>query len=67
MVEDGREDVGVPLGVDEALSTPTRDFLDEERGVMLLLRKALTGVTSSSTVVLALGVVALLVRAVRLG
>jgi hypothetical protein len=62
-VEVGREVLGVllgvPLGVDDALSKPTRDFLDEERGVILLFRKAFTGVTSSKTVELARGVVAL--------
>jgi hypothetical protein len=47
MDEVGREVVGVLLGVDVVLSTPTRDFLDEERGVMLLLRNGFTGVTSS--------------------
>jgi hypothetical protein len=48
---------GVPLGVDCALLVPTRDFLDEERGVILLLRKALTGVERSSRgVALARGV-----------
>jgi hypothetical protein len=62
MLEVGREEVGVPLGVDEALSTPTRDFLDDERGVTLLFRNAFTGVTSSWMVVLTLGVVALLLR-----
>jgi hypothetical protein len=71
MVERGREGagvlVGVPLGVEEALSAPTRDFLDDERGVMLLLRKALTGVTSSTTVELTRGVVALVVRTGRPG
>lgn len=70
MVEAGREllgvAVGVPLGVDEALSTPTRDFLEDERGVMLLLRKGLTGVASSRAVLLTLAVLPLLVRAVRL-
>jgi hypothetical protein len=69
-VEFGREEVGVlmgvPLGEDNVLSTPTRDFLDEERGVILLLRNAFTGVTSSCTVLLTLGVVALLVRTGRL-
>jgi hypothetical protein len=57
----------VPLGVEEALSAPTRDFLDDDRGVMLLLRKALTGVTSSTMVELTRGVVALLVRTGRPG
>lgn len=68
-MEVGREVVGVlmgvPLGVEDALSTPTRDFLEDERGVMLLLRKAFTGVTSSTTTELTLGVVALLVRTFR--
>jgi hypothetical protein len=69
MVDPGRELLGVAegvtLGVDEALSTPTRDFLEEERGVTLLLRKALTGVTSLCEAAGALGVVPLLVRVVR--
>lgn len=69
MVEAGREVVGVlmgvPLGVDDALSTPTRDFLEDERGVILLLRNAFTGVTSSTTTELTRGVVALLVRTFR--
>lgn len=51
MEDVGREDVGVwvgvPFGVEEELSTPMRDFLDDERGVTLLLRNAFTGVTSS--------------------
>ena len=37
---------GVPFGVDDALSTLA--FLDPDRGVMLELRKALTGVATSS-------------------
>lgn len=37
---------GVPFGVDDALSTLA--FLDPERGVMLELKKALTGVATSS-------------------
>jgi hypothetical protein len=57
---------GVPLGVDEALSTPTRDFLVDERGVMLLLRNGLTGVTLSWAAVATLGVLPTLLRAVRL-
>jgi hypothetical protein len=69
IVEAGREEVGVligvPLGEDKVLSTPTRDFLDEERGVMLLFRNAFTGVTSSTTTLLTLGVVALLLRTLR--
>ncbi len=64
MIEVGRDEVGVApgvlLGVDEALSKPTRDFLDDDRGVMLLLRKGFTGVTSSRTAVFTLGVVAAL-------
>lgn len=68
--EFGREDdgvlIGVPLGVDDALSKPTRDFLDDERGVTLLFKKAFTGVTSSYTVLFALGVVAALLRTLRL-
>ena len=68
-VELGRELLGVadgvPLGVDDALSTPTRDFLDDERGVILLLRKALTGVTFSWAAAAALGVLPTLLRAVR--
>jgi hypothetical protein len=58
---------GVEVGVELVLLTPTRDFLVDERGVMLLQRKALTGVTSSCwAVVAALGVTAALLRAVRL-
>ena len=58
---------GVELGVELVLLTPTRDFLEDERGVMLLQRNALTGVTSSGwAVVAARGVVAALLRAVRL-
>lgn len=37
---------GVPFGVDDALSTLA--FLDPDRGVMLELKKALTGVATSS-------------------
>lgn len=52
MVDEGRVLLGVPegvvVGVDCVLPTPTRDFLDEERGVMLLLRNDLTGVDRSS-------------------
>jgi len=74
-MEVGREEdgvwMGVPLGVDDGLSKPTRDFLDEERGVMLLLRKAFTGVTSPYAVelalALALGVVAFAPRSLRPG
>ena len=51
--------------MDVRLSIPTRDFLEDERGVMLLLKNGLTGVTSSYTVLLALGVVPLLLRARR--
>lgn len=69
IVDPGRELLGVaegvPLGVDEALSTPTLDFREEERGVILLLRKGLMGVTSLCEGAAALGVVPLLVRAVR--
>jgi hypothetical protein len=47
---------------------PTRDFLDEERGVMLLLRKDLMGVDWSSCAgVLARGVLPTLLRTVRAG
>jgi hypothetical protein len=56
---------GVPLGVDDALSPPARDFRDDERGVMLLLRKALTGVTFSGAAAATLGVVPTLLRVVR--
>jgi hypothetical protein len=56
---------GVALGEGKPLSTPPRDFLEDERGVTLLLRKALTGVTLSWAVAAALGVVASLLRAVR--
>lgn len=70
MVEVGRELLGVAegvtLGVDDALSPPTRDLRDDERGVILVLRKAFTGVTlSCEATVGALGVVPLLLRAVR--
>lgn len=70
IVEVGRELLGVAegvtLGVDVALSPPTRDLRDDERGVMLLLRKAFTGVTLSTLATVgALGVVPLLLRAVR--
>ena len=68
-VEPGRELLGVadgvPLGVDDALSTPTRDFRDDERGVTLVLRKALTGVTVSWTAGATRGVLPTLLRAVR--
>jgi hypothetical protein len=57
--------IGVPLGDEDVLSAPARDFLDEERGVTLLFRNAFTGVASSCTVLVTLGVVALLVRTVR--
>jgi|TARA_R110002003_G_scaffold1184_1_gene22558 hypothetical protein len=70
IVDVGREEagvlMGVPLGVEVGLSTPTRDFREEERGVTLLFRNALTGVTSSKTAVLTLGVVAVPLRTVRL-
>ena len=57
---------GVALGVEDALSTPTRDFLVEERGVTLVLRKALTGVTLSlEAVAPGRGVAPVLLRAVR--
>lgn len=38
---------GVPLGVEFALLAPTRDFLEDERGVTLLAMEVLVGVTSS--------------------
>lgn len=68
--EDGRElfgvAFGVSLGVDAPLSPPTRDFLDDERGVMLLFRNALTGVMFSWATVGSRGVVPpLLLRAGR--
>ena len=67
MVEVGRELFGVALGVllGDIASTPTRDFLVEERGVMLVLKKGFAGVVVSTLAVLALGVVPLLVRVVR--
>lgn len=40
--------VGVPLGVEFALPAPTRDFLDDDRGVMLLLRYGFMGVEKSA-------------------
>lgn len=47
IIEDGRELLGVPLGVpfgvDDALSTLA--FREPDRGVMLELKKALTGVS----------------------
>ena len=50
MVEAGLEllgvPFGVPVGVDEALST--RDFLEDDLGVILELKKAFTGVDMSS-------------------
>ena len=46
MDETGLELLGVPFGVDDALSTLA--FLGPERGVMLELKKALTGVATSS-------------------
>lgn len=63
----GREALGVTLGesLGELTSTPARDFLEDERGVMLLLRKALTGVTLSCVATGARGVVPLLVRRAR--
>lgn len=57
---------GVSFGVDGGLSKPTRDFLEDERGVILLLRNALTGVTFSCAPILTRGVAALLLRMVRL-
>lgn len=71
IVEAGRETLGVldgvTLGVELLLLTPTRDFLEDERGVMLLLRKALTGVWSSGGAVFARGVLPTLLRGVRVG
>ena len=54
--------IGVLLGVDDVLSRPTRDFLDEERGVMLLLRNGLAGVVFSTAAEVGFGVAPLLVR-----
>jgi hypothetical protein len=57
---------GVPLGVDVELMVPTRDFLEEERGVTLLLMNDLTGVAKSSRLTVAsLGVVLASVRTLR--
>ena len=57
---------GVAFGVELVLLVPTRDFLDELRGVILLLRKDLTGVERSSwEAVLPLGVLVTLLRTVR--
>jgi hypothetical protein len=55
------------LGVEDALSPPpTRDFLAEERGVMLVFRKDLAGVVLSGALGATLGAAPpLLVRAVR--
>ena len=58
---------GVELGVELVLLTPTRDFLDDDRGVILSFRKALTGVMSSCRAEAgARGVLVALLRAVRL-
>lgn len=54
------------LGVEVVLLTPTRDFLDDERGVMLLLRNGLTGVTSSCAAGVVLGVLPTVLRTVLL-
>ena len=51
--------VGVAFGVDCPLCVPTRDFLDEDRGVTLSLRKAFTGVDKSSRLALGLFLVSL--------
>jgi hypothetical protein len=57
---------GVAIGVERGLTVPTRDFLEDERGVMLWLRNDLTGVEMSScAAVVARGVVATLLRTVR--
>lgn len=70
-MEDGREATGVPegvpLGVEPGLATPTRDVLADERGVTLLLMKALTGVMSSGAVVFTLGVLPTTLRDLRPG
>lgn len=59
---------GVPLGVDCVLLVPTRDFLDDDRGVILLLRKAFTGVDKSSLApVFAFGVLPVSLRSGRRG
>jgi hypothetical protein len=58
---------GVPLGVELGLATPTRDVLADERGVTLLLMKALAGVMSSWAAVLTLGVVPTTLRGLRPG
>lgn len=47
-VEAGRGLNGVPVGVPLGVVLPARDFLEEERGVTLLLRKLFTGVDRSS-------------------
>lgn len=56
----------MPEGLVVGLPAPTRDFLDEERGVILLFRNALTGVRSSWEAALALEVLGVVLRVVRL-
>jgi hypothetical protein len=52
--------------VDELLLTPTRDFRDEVRGVILLPSNDLAGVVSSLMGAASLGVTPLALRTVRL-
>jgi len=63
----GREPLGVIMGEfpGELPSPPTRDFLEDERGVMLLFRNDLTGVMLSCVATGARGVVPLLLRRTR--
>ena len=55
----------MPLGVVFGLATPTREVLADDRGVTLLLMKALTGVTSSWAEVFAFGVLPTTLRGLR--
>ena len=52
--------------MDELLLTPTRDFRDDVRGVILLLRNDFTGVVSSLMGAASLGVIPLALRTGRL-
>lgn len=55
----------MPPGVEFALPVPGRVFLEDERGVTLLLMKDFTGVTSSYTAVFTRGVAPRALRAGR--